>query len=74
MFKILIDCIDHIFEGDKIKKVGRPDVFDENFASYLNQYGRNDVVDAYVSNNSWGFENNDGLSMRDIIRRLTTTD
>ena len=64
----------NIVEGTKSKKEGRPDVFDEDFASYLNQYGRNDVVDAYVSNNSWGFENNDGLSMRDIIRRLTTTD
>jgi len=71
----------NIVEGTKSKKGGRPDVFDDEFASYLNEYSRNDVETTarniyapYVSNNSWGFENNDGLSMRDIIRRLTTTD
>lgn len=71
----------NIVEGTKSKKEGRPDVFDDEFASYLNEYSRNDVettrrniYSPYVSNNGWGFENNDGLSMRDIIRRLTTTD
>lgn len=71
----------NIVEGDKSKKKGRPDVFDDEFASYLNEYSRNDVETTsrniyapYVSNSGWGFENNDGLSMRDIIRRLTTTD
>jgi hypothetical protein len=71
----------NIVEGTKSKKEGRPDYFDVD--SYDNQYSRNDVemevlrrniYAPYVSNNSWGFENNDGLSMRDIIRRLTTTD
>jgi hypothetical protein len=71
----------NIVEGDKSKKEDRPDYLDVD--SYDNQYSSNDVemeilrrniYAPYVSNNSWGFENNDGLSMRDIIRRLTTTD
>ena len=71
----------NIVEGTKSKKEDRPDYLDVD--SYDNQYSRNDVemeilrrniYAPYVSNNSWGFENNDGLSMRDIIRRLTTTD
>ena len=71
----------NIVEGDKSKKEDRPDYLDVD--SYDNQYSRNDVemeilrrniYAPYVSNNSWGFENNDGLSMRDMIRRLTTTD
>jgi hypothetical protein len=72
----------NIVEGNKSKKEGKPDVFDAEFASYLNEYSRNDVettrritgYDPYVMSNTWGFENNDGLSMRDILRRLTTTD
>lgn len=66
----------------KSKKEGKPDVFDAEFASYLNEYSRNDVemtrritgYDPYVRSNTWGFEDNDGLSMRDLLRRLTTTD
>lgn len=66
----------------KSKKEGTPDIFDEDLDSYLNQFNRNDaqvtrrsnVYNPYVSSSSWGFEDSDGLSMRDILRRLTTTD
>ena len=67
----------NIVEGNKSKKEGKPDVFDAEFASYLNEYSRNDVettrritgYDPYVMSNTWGFENNDG-SMMDLLRRL----
>jgi hypothetical protein len=71
----------NIVEGtkSKSKKEGRPDYLDSD--SYYNQYSLNDVEEAvrsvyapYVSNNSgWGF-GNDGESMRDLIRRLHSTD
>jgi hypothetical protein len=68
----------NIVEGVKSKKQGRPDVFDDEFASYLNQYSRNDVettrritgYDPYVMSNTWGFENNDDSSMSNLLRRL----
>jgi hypothetical protein len=70
----------NIVEGTKSKKVGRPDYLDID--SYHHQYSHNDVettrsissYDPYVRSNTWGFEDNNGLSMRDILRRLTTTD
>jgi hypothetical protein len=69
----------NIVEGAKSKKEGRPDYIDGG--SYYNQYSLNDVEEAvrsvyapYVSNNSgWGF-GNDGESMRDLLRRLHSTD
>ena len=72
----------NIVEGTKSKKEGKPDYPDTDLDSYLNQYSRNDMevtrriasYDPYVRSNTWGFEDNDGLSMRDILRRLTTTD
>jgi hypothetical protein len=70
----------NIVEGTKSKKEGRPDYLDID--SYNHQYSHNDVettrsissYDPYVRSNTWGFEDNNGLSMRDILRRLTTTD
>jgi len=72
----------NIVEGTKSKKEGKPDYPDTDLDSYLNQYSRNDVemtrriasYDPYVRSNTWGFEDSNGLSMRDILRRLTTTD
>ena len=72
----------NIVEGTKSKKEGRPDYIDGGLDFYYDQFNRNDVevtrriasYDPYVSNNSgWGFGNN-GESMRDFLRRLTTTD
>jgi hypothetical protein len=68
----------NIVEGNKSKKEGKPDVFDAEFASYLNEYSRNDVettrritgYDPYVMSNTWGFENNDDSSMSNLLRRL----
>jgi hypothetical protein len=72
----------NIVEGTKSKKEGKPDYPDTDLDSYLNQYSRNDMevtrriasYDPYVRSNTWGFEDSNGLSMRDILRRLTTTD
>jgi hypothetical protein len=72
----------NIVEGTKSKKEGRPDYIDGGLDFYYDQFNRNDVettrriasYDPYVRSNTWGFEDNDGLSMRDILRRLTTTD
>ena len=72
----------NIVEGTKSKKEGRPDYIDGGLDFYYDQFNRNDVevtrriasYDPYVSNNSgWGFGNNEE-SMRDFLRRLTTTD
>jgi hypothetical protein len=72
----------NIVEGTKSKKEGRPDYIDGGLDFYYDQFNRDDVevtrriasYDPYVSNNSgWGFGNN-GESMRDFLRRLTTTD
>jgi hypothetical protein len=76
----------NIVEGDKPKKA-YASYIDTDLDSYLNQYSRNDmevtrrstindnIYNPYVSSSSgWGFEDNNGLSMRDILRRLTTTD
>ena len=71
----------NIVEGTKSKKE-YASYIDTDLDSYLNQYSRNDVettrriasYDPYVRSNTWGFEDNDGLSMRDILRRLTSTD
>ena len=76
----------NIVEGTKSKKE-YASYIDTDLDSYLNQYSRNDVevtrrstindniYNPYVSSSSgWGFEDNNGLSMRDILRRLTTTD
>jgi hypothetical protein len=71
-----------IVEGVKSKKEGRPDYIDGGLDFYYDQFNRNDVADTiarniyapYVSNNSgWGF-GNDGESMRDLLRRLHSTD
>jgi hypothetical protein len=71
----------NIVEGTKSKKE-YASYIDTDLDSYLNQYSRNDVemtrriasYDPYVRSNTWGFEDSNGLSMRDILRRLTTTD
>jgi len=70
----------NIVEGDKIKKEEISDYLDLD--SFYHEYSRNDMemtrriasYDPYVrSNSGWGFGNN-GLSMRDFLRRLYTTD
>jgi hypothetical protein len=67
--------------GTKSKKEGRPDYIDGGLDFYYNQFNRNDVevtrrigYNPYVSNSSWGFEDGDGSSMRDLLRRLHSTD
>jgi hypothetical protein len=70
----------NIVGGAKSKKQSTPDVFEEDYASYLERYNRNgmDVTprrySPYTSSNSWGLADNDGLSMRDLLRGLTRTD
>jgi hypothetical protein len=71
----------NIVEGTKSKKEGRPDYIDGGLDFYYNQFNRNDVevtrrigYNPYVSNSSWGFEDGDGSSMRDLLRRLHSTD
>jgi hypothetical protein len=72
----------NIVEGIKSKKENIPNYLNIDLDSYSNQYGINDVevtrrhvCNPYVSSsNGWGFEDSDGLSMRDLLRRLTTTD
>lgn len=67
----------NIIEGPKSKKVGRPDPLDTY--SYHNQFSRNDVevtqrISPYVSNNDWnlsiGDNDGEGMSVRDMLRRL----
>jgi hypothetical protein len=62
----------NIVEGTKSKKESTPDVFDEDFGSYLSQFSRN-IYNPYVTGSiGGGFDDNDG--MRDLLRRLNSTD
>jgi hypothetical protein len=71
----------NIVEDTKSKKA-YASYIDTDLDSYLNQYSRNDMevtrriasYDPYVRSNTWGFEDGDGLSMRDLLRGLTRTD
>jgi hypothetical protein len=72
----------NIVEGIKSKKENIPNYLNIDLDSYSNQYGINDVevtrrhvCNPYVSSSGgWGFEDSYDLSMRDSLRRLTTTD
>ena len=66
----------------KSKKEGKSDIFDEDYASYLDQYSRNDVevtrrinsYNPYVRSNTWGLDDGGGSTMRDLLRRLNSND
>jgi hypothetical protein len=64
----------NIVEGTKSKKESTPDIFDEDYGSYLSQFSRN-IYNPYLTGSiGGGFDNNDGLNMRDLLRRLNSTD
>lgn len=68
----------NIVGGTKSKKESTPDVFDEDYASYLDQYTRNDGVlgrrpYSPYSNYTWGLDATDS-SLRELMRRLGSTD